>query len=99
MLFNSYLFIFIFLPLVLITYFQLENYRKYHWGICWLIFASFVYYGWWKPQFLLLLFGSILANAIFGKILCSGGRYAKSYRSAVVAIGIAFNLGVLAFFK
>jgi len=99
MLFNSYLFIFIFLPLVLITYFQLENYRKYHWGICWLIFASFVYYGWWKPQFLLLLFGSILANAIFGKILCSGGRYAKSYRSAVVATGIAFNLGVLAFFK
>ena len=99
MLFNSYLFIFIFLPLVLVTYLQLENYRKYYWAIYWLIFASFVYYGWWKPQFLLLLFGSILANSIFGKILCSGDRVAEAHRSAVLTIGIVFNLGVLAFFK
>jgi D-alanyl-lipoteichoic acid acyltransferase DltB (MBOAT superfamily) len=99
MLFNSYLFIFIFLPLVLFAYLQLENYRKYHWAICWLIFASLFYYGWWKPQFLLLLFASIIANSIFGKILCSYGRLAESYRSAVLATGIAFNLGVLAFFK
>ena len=99
MLFNSYLFIFFFLPIVLLAYLQLENYKKYHWAVCWLILASLVYYGWWKPQFLLLLFGSILANSIFGKILCAPGSVTKSYRSAALAAGIVFNLGVLAFFK
>ena len=99
MLFNSYLFIFIFLPIVLLAYLQLEDNLKYHWAICWLIFASLFYYGWWKLQFLLLIFVSIIANSVFGKILCSYNRLGELYRSAVLAVGIVFNLGVLAFFK
>jgi D-alanyl-lipoteichoic acid acyltransferase DltB (MBOAT superfamily) len=99
MLFNSHPFIFMFLPIVLFTYLQLENYRKHHFAVVWLIFASLFYYGWWKPQFLLLLFASIFANAIFGKVLCSNSRLVGSRRSAVLAAGIVFNLGVLIYFK
>ena len=99
MLFNSYVFIFAFLPVVLFLYFQLERLGNRSFAVGWLVFASLVYYGWWKWQFLLLLFVSILANAIFGKLLCADEAAQKAWRKPVLAMGLAFNLGVLAYFK
>ena len=98
MLFNSYIFIFVFLPVVLAVFCLLRNRPERRWTIAWLVLASFVYYAWWKPEYLLLLLASIAVNAGFGKILC-GGRLSRHASRVVLAAGIVFNLGVLAYFK
>jgi alginate O-acetyltransferase complex protein AlgI len=97
-LFNSYVFIFAFLPVVLAGYAWLRRYPERGWTIAWLVIASLFYYAWWKPEFLLLLLGSVSANYLFGKALVSGRLSPRKARAVLVA-GIAFNLGLLGYFK
>lgn len=97
MLFNSYVFLFIFLPIVLFGFVLLKT-KKPVYPIAWIALASLFYYGWWKPEFLLLLLGSITLNLIFGKILIDG-RLSRSTSKLVLTLGIIFNLCVLAYFK
>jgi D-alanyl-lipoteichoic acid acyltransferase DltB (MBOAT superfamily) len=52
-LFNSYVFLFAFLPVVLAGYAWLRRHPERRWTIAWLVIASLVYYAWWKPEFLL----------------------------------------------
>lgn len=61
-----------------------------------LVLAGFVFYGFWDWRFCLLLAGSILANHAFG--LAIDVREGRA-RKRMVALAVAFNLGVLAFFK
>ncbi|MBI4294369.1 MAG: MBOAT family protein [Betaproteobacteria bacterium] len=96
MLFNSYVFIFVFLPAVLAVYALVRRHPP--WTIAWLVLASLFYYAWWKPQFLILLLVSISVNALFGKALCSGGL-SRPVSRAVLTAGIVFNLGLLGYFK
>jgi D-alanyl-lipoteichoic acid acyltransferase DltB (MBOAT superfamily) len=98
-LFNSYVFIFAFLPAVLGVYLLVRRHAERPWAIAWLVLASFVYYAYWNPLFLLLLAGSILVNYALGSLLCSGRLRAGAARRAVLVGGLAFNLGVLAYFK
>lgn len=98
MLFNSYIFIFAFLPVVLAVYFWVRRHPDRRWTIAWLVLASLVYYAWWKPEFLLLLLVSVSVNAGFGKVLCNGGLSRPASR-AVLTAGVLFNLGLLGYFK
>jgi alginate O-acetyltransferase complex protein AlgI len=98
MLFNSYVFIFAFLPVVFGVYCLVRKHPERRWTIAWLVLASLVYYAWWKPEFLLLLLTSIIVNAAFGKALYSG-RLSRTAARTALAAGIVFNLGVLAYFK
>jgi alginate O-acetyltransferase complex protein AlgI len=54
-LFNSYVFIFAFLPIVLAGYALLRPAQNSLWPVTWLVLASLVYYAWWRPEFLALL--------------------------------------------
>ncbi len=93
MLFNSRLFILVFLPLVLAGFFVLGRYGRRA-ALFWLLAASLFFYAWWKPACLLLLLVSIAVN------FCLGGVLAKPARSKVwLVLGLAFNLGLLGFFK
>ena len=65
MLFNSYAFIFLFLPLVLLGYFQLAR-IKHIYAAAWLALASLFFYGYWNPAYVGLLLGSIVCNYAFG---------------------------------
>ena len=96
MLFNSYIFIFLFLPIVLGAYLVLEKQHRWKLAFGWLAFASLVFYGWWKIEYLLLLIGSIVVNATLGKALL-GHSLAERCRKLVLAFGIALNLGVLCY--
>ena len=97
MLFNSYVFVAGFLPLAFCGF----------WAACrigpgpaagWLLAASLLFYGWWNPVFLTLLLGSIAGNyALSGLILRVGDR--PRWRAALVAFGVAANLGALAYYK
>ncbi len=106
MLFNSYMFIFAFLPTVYVGYRLLEARRRAALG--WLAAGSLFFYGWWNPAFLLLLGGSISLNYLLGLTLSrmavlpvDGDSKAPSRKRArtVLALGVVANLATLAYFK
>ncbi len=99
MLFNSYVFIFAFLPVVYLIFRLLQKRNDSRWVVAWLVLASLFYYGWWKPAFLLLLGVSIASNTLFGKLLCGGLKAGRLSRKTVLLTGIVFNLGLLGYFK
>jgi alginate O-acetyltransferase complex protein AlgI len=97
-LFNSYTFLFCFLPIVLAGYLLLRRRSIPLWPIAWLVLASLVYYSWWQPVYLLLLLFSVAVNYGFGKLIIDGGL-SRSQSRAVLTTGIIFNLCLLGYFK
>lgn len=95
MLFNSYIFIFAFLPITLLGYYSLGKYATHRVSISWLVAASLFFYGWWNPAYLGLIIGSILFNYAFGVLL--GSKKKKSKR--LLAIGIGINLMLIGYYK
>ena len=98
MLFNSYPFIFLFLPATLLVYFVLNKKRLVTAGKAWLAFSSVAFYAYWNWKFVALLFGSICFNYAVGAVLLrpqSGDRR----RKAILAAGIVVNLLVLGYYK
>lgn len=69
MLFNSYEFIFLYLPIVLIGYFVLGRSGNNKYTGIWLIISSIAFYGWWDYHYVPLLLFSILMNYFFGKLI------------------------------
>jgi alginate O-acetyltransferase complex protein AlgI len=98
MLFNSYPFIFLFLPVALVVYFVLNKKRLVAAGKAWLAFSSVAFYAYWNWKFVALLFASICFNYAIGAVLLrlrSGDRR----RKAILAAGILVNLLVLGYYK
>jgi D-alanyl-lipoteichoic acid acyltransferase DltB (MBOAT superfamily) len=95
MLFNSFIFIFAFLPVTLGAYLVLA--RRYGANVValWLSLASLFFYGWWNPRYLPLLIGSIAFNFFMGKRLSRGG----GRRSGLLAFAVTINLLTLGIFK
>ncbi|NIJ49773.1 D-alanyl-lipoteichoic acid acyltransferase DltB (MBOAT superfamily) [Rhizomicrobium electricum] len=65
MLFNSYEFVFFFLPVTFAVFFVLARFR-HRLAAFWLAAASFFFYGWWAPRYVLLLLASIAFNYVMG---------------------------------
>src|SRR5437588_5255226 len=96
MLFTSPIFLFCFLPAVLLGFHVLRLSGRNILLVLWLLAASMVFYAWWSPYFLLLLIASMLANYWIGyAIQQASGRT----RNLLFFIGVAGNLGLLAYFK
>ena len=100
MLFNSFEFIFIFLPIVFFGHFYLCSRRLTVASKIWLVSASLFFYGWWNPLYLPLILTSALVNYTVGRRL-SGPAPVPSRVSlrTLLVIGIAFNLSLLGYFK
>jgi len=97
MLFNSPIFLFAFLPTVLLGYYVLGQ-RNARAAVLWLTASSFVFYGWWNPAFVLILAGSILFNFTVSVLLhASADR--RRRRNLVLAFGVATDLLVLFYYK
>ena len=71
MLFNSPVFIFFFLPTVLLGFYWISSLGKHQTAIVWLIASSLFFYGWWNPSYLGLILISILFNYGVGVFLKS----------------------------
>ncbi len=99
MLFNSFSFIFVFLPIVLIVFFQIGNSGHHRAALIWLVGASLFFYGWWNPVYLGLIIGSIFFNYKLGAILSSLTQPNTGYKKGILTFGIAGNLGLLGYFK
>lgn len=95
MLFNSYGFLFVFLPIVFAGFFLIAR-RLPSLAMPWLAAASLFFYGFWSPPFVLLLLASIGAN--FGAGLLTA-RASGSTRKLWLSVAVAANLAVLAVFK
>lgn len=101
MLFNSYLFIFIFLPITLTIYFFLNKKHLLIFAKGWLIAGSLFFYSWWNISYLPILIGSILFNYLLGTSLCDFKSHKKSIitKKLLLILGITVNLGLLGYFK
>jgi D-alanyl-lipoteichoic acid acyltransferase DltB (MBOAT superfamily) len=96
-LFNSYTFVFLFLPLTAIGYLLLAPLPSRQFGIAWLVGASLLYYGWWEPRYLALLLPSILINYALGIFIDRAPI--GPLRRALLFTGILGNLLLLGYFK
>jgi len=102
MLFNSPVYIFLFLPVVFGLYFFLNRRRLITASKSWLVFSSLFFYGYWNPVYLPLILGSMIVNYGIGTTL-SGDPYFSGQprvpRRIVLQVGVILNLSLLGYFK
>jgi alginate O-acetyltransferase complex protein AlgI len=100
MLFNSFEFVFVFLPIVAAVFFALGRSSRAS-ALRWLIVASLFFYAWWRPLNVLLLAPSVLINLLLARALrrLAGAPGRERTASLVLVAGIAFNLAFLGYFK
>ncbi|HEX7233910.1 MAG TPA: MBOAT family protein, partial [Nitrosospira sp.] len=95
MLFNSFIFIFIFLPVTVAAFFWLG--RKNHaWAAMWLALASLFFYGYWDYRYIPLLLASISFNYFIGLRIAHATMPARKHW---LVAGVSSNLLLLAYFK
>jgi D-alanyl-lipoteichoic acid acyltransferase DltB (MBOAT superfamily) len=91
MLFNSQLFLTLFLPITAVGYYLLA--AKIPWRMTWLLFASLVFYGYWDIRFIPLLLISVVMNWFLACL------YGKAGHPALPMVGVVANLLVIGVFK
>src|SRR5579871_4073250 len=97
MLFNSYPFIFAFLPVALAGFFVLGRFGR-RFAAPWLVLTSFVFYGFWNPRVVPLLLGSIAFNFTMGEAIHACAAHPVRQR-LLLAIGLCGNLSLLIYYK
>lgn len=95
MLFNSFEFIFLFLPITIITFFLAAKFRYTKFSIGFLVVASLFFYAYWDIRYLPLLLVSILFNYFCGKAIL---KFCK-YKKAILILAIVVDLALLGYFK
>jgi alginate O-acetyltransferase complex protein AlgI len=96
MIFNSFEFIFVFLPIVWVLYF-LFNRWNHTMAKLWLLAGSLFFYGWWNPIYLPLMISSLVVNFLIGTFL--GKAVSPLWKKSGLIIGILFNVSLLGYFK
>ena len=69
MLFNSYIFIFVFLPICILGYFLLNQTKRYKLGLVFLLGMSLWFYGYFNPSYLIIIVASIMVNYTFYRLM------------------------------
>lgn len=94
MLFNSFEFFLVFLPITLVVFFIIGGRNHHRIAIAWLVSCSLFFYAWWNPNYLYVLVSSLLFNYSLG-VMLSGRRKNK----LLLFFGISTNLFFLGYFK
>ncbi len=95
MLFNSYIFLFGFLPITLILFWTTLRFSNVKLALGILIPASLFFYAWWNPPYVLFLCSSILGNFLCGHYIA----HKKKWRKEALIASIAANLLAIGYFK
>ena len=98
MLFNSYGFLFLFLPATLIAFYPAVRFAPVA-AVPILFGMSLVFYGYWNPRDLYVLLMSILLNLTVGKSLLHAAEQSDLKRRTILAVGIAMDLAILGYYK
>ena len=102
MLFNSYSFIFMFLPLICLGYWLVGQFKSRQASLSWIVLCSIVFYGIWNPLNLLVILPSIAVNytiALAIRHQVNQGESGQRVASMLLAAGVVFNLLFLGYFK
>ena len=98
MLFNSASFMFYFLPAALLGWIVCGKFGRRA-VIGWFAFVSVVFYGVWKPKYVVVLLGSMLINYGISRMIARYNERAPRTANLWMIAGVAANLAVLAYFK
>jgi len=93
LLFNSYEFVFLFLPITFFIYFYLNSKRLVTLSKIFLVVASLVFYSWWNAIYLPLILGSMVFNFLVGQ------KLGKKNSKFMLTFGILGNVALLGYFK
>ncbi|MDQ6771102.1 MAG: MBOAT family protein [Gemmatimonadota bacterium] len=99
MLFNSFAFLFAFLPIVLGVFWFTGRWLSRRARVAWLVSASLFFYGWWNPKYVLLLVASVTFNYIVGYWLSNTDSGSKRRRKSLLAVGVTTDLAILGYYK
>ena len=97
MLFNSYIFILLFLPLCLVGYFGLNHIKQYTLAQAFLLVMSLWFYGYFNPSYLTIILVSIVVNYLFTRIMFQTKQ--PKLKKLELLLAIAFNMGILFYYK
>ncbi len=95
MVFSSVTFLFLFLPIFFVVYYALPVRLR----SAWILAGSWVFYGWWRLDFLLLLVLAAISGWFAGRRIARARERAPRVARRWVALGVTTALGVLAYFK
>src|SRR6184192_3337209 len=95
MLFNSYVFLFAFLPAVLVGWWGLTRWRRLR--LAFLTSASWFFYAWWDWRYLPVLIGATSVDFVAGHWIAASESEPR--RRLLLATSLATNVGILAYFK
>jgi alginate O-acetyltransferase complex protein AlgI len=98
MLFNSFGFIFLFLPVTWMGFSLLQYYGKSRYVPIWLSCTSLFFYGYWDYHYVPLLLASVLVNYSVGAGLAIP-KYQLQTRKLIFVLGLIFNIALLCYFK
>lgn len=93
MLFSSLIFLYAFLPCVLLFYYLTPHKLKN----IWLLLASLVFFAWGGVSYTIILIAAILLNYIFGRLIYTSKT--QTSRKRYAGLGITLNILLLAVFK
>lgn len=98
MLFNSYIFVLLFLPLAVAGYYAINRLKQYRAANVFLIGMSLWFYGYFNPSYLLIICGSIAVNYLVSRGM---ERWSQNLpaKKAVLILGICVNIAVIFYFK
>jgi alginate O-acetyltransferase complex protein AlgI len=94
MVFTTHIFLFYFLPAVLLIYYSLP----FKWRNLFLTLVSYIFYGWWEPWFVILMMISTVVDYFCGKAISAPGA-SRARRLGGLLTAIVCDMGLLAFFK
>src|ERR1043165_4713957 len=94
MVFHERVFLVFFLIVFPVYLLVKHNNRLMNW---WLMIASYVFYGWWRPEYILLLFGTSAIDYLLVVFMERSSTPGK--RKLWLVISLVSNFGFLAFFK
>ena len=96
MVFSSPLFLFFYLPTVLLVYYM----TPLRWRNAVLLVFNLIFYGWGEPVYILIMFLSIAIDYTHGMLVERAKRRGRDGRArAAVCSSVLFNLALLFFFK
>ncbi len=100
MLFNSYIFLLIYLPIVFFGFFAIGSKFGKKSSMSFLVWASLLFYGYWNLSFLWFIGFSLIANYIIGLQYHKDIAIKSSLlRKTILLLSLCLNIGLLVYFK
>lgn len=99
MLFNSYVFIFAFLPITLIGYFLFNKFEKNTLSKIWLVLCSLFFYGYFNFSYLWIIVSSIVVNYLASLYFERHRDTNLISKKVLFTICLFLNIGILFFYK